>query len=1003
MQCRRSDVNGRTWLVACVLGMVIAALGGTARAEPSRTIPAMAGDRLGGLVLPVEPREGPIQLNALRAWTWTVDGTKRLLLSGDVVIHIADFSFEGEAAVVWLDRIPSADGEINQIVVFLPEVTSRTSLAGTGPNGRNLLITGSSRGKVGLNAAAFYPVRPVGQDALIDLAQRRLSGYVARLMNSKPVLQPVPQMVDPTPAVQWAPTPGGSLQVAADAAGRIPESMDTQESGWLRSPQGMVAFSADELNFETDEEENVLIADGSVVVEYRPTGVADATGELRLSAERAVVFLEPGSIRDMSRSQMSVDAIRGVYLEGNVIAEADRDEYMVRAPRMYYDFKTDQAVMVDAVMRTYDRKSNTPVYARAAEMRQISANRWTGQDVNVSASAFFEPTLSIGSRAVTIDRVPGGLAEDGSIVESSILVDAQDNTLRAGGVPFMYWPHYRGSVQDVPLRGIRTGFGDYEGVMVESTWDVYALLGIKRPEGIDMTVDADGFTKRGGGLGFDMVIDRPGNKGALDLYGMYDSGQQVTDTGIVQDVPEEIRYATLWENTLQLDPAWTIQTQASWFSDSTFVTAWRPDDFRNRREYETSIYLNWQGENDSLSALAKYDLNDFLSNSWLIASQGYQTEKFPEAIYQRYGDSYFQDTLTHSWDLRFSRLRAAIPSGTEAENGLRSGTYLDDFGQPLPSWQLIENAAQFNGMRRSWVNRVSTRQELAYPLKFDELNVTPFGMGQVIGYFEEETTLPDDSDQLRLYGSGGVKLDTQFQRVYNDVESDFLGLHRMRHLMEPYAVVWYGVANYEPEDFPNYDPVVDGMNTGGAVRVGMTNTLQTHRGGPGRWYAVNWLTVDTNVVFSTSDRTERYPYTQWYDWQPAYSQLGNFFHSSVEWQLSDSLAFLSQGTVDFDLGGFSRASVGMEINHTPRFSTFIEYRFVEAGESKILSLGANYELSDTYMIAVLPQYDFFEDKFQSIRADITRAFPDFDLSIFVDYDSIRGETRFGASLGEVNF
>ena len=267
-----------------------------------------------------------------------------------------------------------------------------------------------------------------------------------------------------------------------------------------------------------------------------------------------------------------------------------------------------------------------------------------------------------------------------------------------------------------------------------------------------MTIDVDGFSKRGGGVGYDLVIDQLGHQAQLDLYGMYDSGQQVTDTGIVQDVPKEIRYATLWENTLQLDPSWTIQTQAAWFSDSTFVTAWRPEDYRNRREYETSIYLNWQGENDSLSALGKYNLNDFLSNSWLTASLGYQTEKLPEIIYQRYGDSYFGDRLSHSWDFRLTRMRASIPSGTEEENGLRAGTYTDQNGQPLPSWALIEDASQFQYMRRSWVNRVSSRQELAYPMKFDGFNVTPFGMAQGIGYFEAETTNPEDTDQFRIYG-----------------------------------------------------------------------------------------------------------------------------------------------------------------------------------------------------------------------------------------------------------
>ena len=50
----------------------------------------------------------------------------------------------------------------------------------------------------------------------------------------------------------------------------------------------------------------------------------------------------------------------------------------------------------------------------------------------------------------------------------------------------------------------------------------------------------------------------------------------------------------------------------------------------------------------------------------------------------------------------------------------------------------------------------------------------------------------------------------------NDVQSDFFGLHRMRHIIEPYAVLWYGAANYDPTDFPNYDPEVDNLNKGGA-------------------------------------------------------------------------------------------------------------------------------------------------------------------------------------------
>ena len=100
------------------------------------------------MVLPIEPRQGNINLNAMKANAWTAGDTKRLVLRGDVLIQIAGFTFEGEVAMVWLNRIPSKDGLINQIAVWLPDAWNRTSEAGRGPKGRNLLIVGSARGKV---------------------------------------------------------------------------------------------------------------------------------------------------------------------------------------------------------------------------------------------------------------------------------------------------------------------------------------------------------------------------------------------------------------------------------------------------------------------------------------------------------------------------------------------------------------------------------------------------------------------------------------------------------------------------------------------------------------------------------------------------------------------------------------------------------------------------------------------------------------------------------------
>jgi hypothetical protein len=952
------------------------------------------GDRLSGYVLPVEAREGNINLNALKANTWSVNDTQRLLLQGDILIQITGWTFQAEQAVIWINRVPSEQGLVNQIVMFLPEVWHRTSEAGRGPQGRNLLVVATARGKVKLNIALLNEGTPP-PSGLLDNAESRLAAYLQDLQSGPPALAGIPQVLGQAEAPQYVPVPGGTLP-----ATRLPEgTLKAAPRPWLRTAGGVISFSAKTVKLDPGSEENILVIDGSVVLDYRPGA---AGSNLRLSAERAVVFMEPGSVQDLASRSLTASDVRGVYLEGAVQAESDKDNYVIRAPRMYYDFQTDRAIMIDAVLRTYDRKRNLPVFARAKELRQIAMNQWSGKQVTISASSFATPTLAIGARSIVVNHEPSGVNDTEQLERSELMIDSRGTTLEASGFPMLWWPRYVGPVHTIPLRGVRSGWDEYEGAIAETTWDIYALMGTPAPSGWDMTLDIDGYTERGMGLGYDFTIEDGENSMALDLYGMKDSGTQRTDTGLSMDVPKEYRYAALWQQTLNLGSQWTFQGQLSYLSDATFISAWRGDDFRNRREYETSMYLKRESRNTAFTALGKYALNDFLSNSWLIGSLGYQVNKLPEVTYQRFGDSLLGDWLTWSSDYRASRMQIVIPDGTPANNGLRDSTFRNANGTPLGPNEPINQAARYAGLRQAWVNRVSTRQRVAMPMQWGNFNITPFTMGQVIGYFNDETVTSDDS-KYQWYGSAGISMNTVLQRVHDDVSNSFFDLHRLRHLIEPYVTLWYGSASYDVDTVPLYDPLVDQLSTGGTVRAGIKNTLQTHRGGPGRWYEVDWLTLDVAVVYSTESATKRFPTPQYFAWEPGYSQFGNFIEGSYTWQFSDSLAFLGEGIFDLDESRFARASTGIELNHSPRFSTFAEYRFIDVTETKLLSFGGNYEISDKYNVSLVPQWDFEADDFRSISANITRSFPDFDIQVYFGYDKVRGETRVGAQLGQVNY
>ncbi len=54
----------------------------------------LRGDRLSGVVLPVLPRATDIAIHGLRANSWSVDDTKRLLVEQNVLITIGAYTFE---------------------------------------------------------------------------------------------------------------------------------------------------------------------------------------------------------------------------------------------------------------------------------------------------------------------------------------------------------------------------------------------------------------------------------------------------------------------------------------------------------------------------------------------------------------------------------------------------------------------------------------------------------------------------------------------------------------------------------------------------------------------------------------------------------------------------------------------------------------------------------------------------------------------------------------------
>lgn len=927
------------------------------------------GDRLSGLVLPVLPRATDITITGLKANAWTVDDTKRLLVESDVTITIGAYTFDAERAVVWLNRMKTDAGIVSQIAVYLPTFSKSSKLNALGAEGENLLVVGSTLGSVSLDVALLKPSKPNSKSAILTKARQRFAQYAKGLSSTQTQLSG-------HPIITAEPTATTGTESA------FVELPLEETRPWLQPKSGFVTLSADLVELQTDESENTVTLDGQVRIEMRSTSGID---DMQMRASRGIVFLDGGSVRDIASGNIDMSEIHGVYLEGNVVIHANSGNYLVRAPQVFYDFDTGKAVMLESVLRTYGNKGRVPIYIRAKEMQQIAVNQWVAKDAQASTSSFATPDLAIGSSNLKITQ-----EEDGNAY-----IQSSHNTVRLGGTPVFYWPYFAGEAGEIPIHNLVVGYKDGFGALMESKWDVFTLLGKPQPAGLSLDLQLDGYVDRGVGVGLEVEYAQGGSKYELDTYFLADAGVQKTSSGIEMDVPHHQRGYALWTSNSKLSNYWTLQSQLSYISDSTFMSVWGKPEFKEHAEYETSIYAKYQKDNAAFTALGKDSLNDFISNGWLLASRQYTVDKMPEIGYRRYGDSVFKELLNWSSETRFVRERMRFQNGTPNSNGLNRNAFLLPSGTAIGGDDAISDVLTAQGLDEDFQTRFVSRHEITMPLDFGNIHFTPFASIQMNWNLEDENA-GANQDADYWYRTVGFRASSQINRIYNDVDNELLDLHRLRHVIEPYLTVWNGDSDLDDiSTIQQYDASLDNLSTGSAVYLGVKNKLQTWRGGPGRWYQVDWLTIDTAILFASNDATQRYDTAQFFDWRPEYSSLEDAAIVNAKWQYSDGIAFIGNGTLELDGGTLERGSIGAELDHGRDVKTYLEYREIGNANEQFLTLGMQFQLSKRYSMTFRPTWNFNTDDMQSLRFTATRHYPEFDLTAQIKQDQIQDETTYG--------
>lgn len=958
----------------------------------------------------------PLNLKGDAIMVWHKGSEQRMLFTGHFSALLGYRVLQAEQAMVTLT--PTRDGGENSfdVAMYLSgkvQVQEGTSPKSAVTSASELLITTRIAGSVKVAGGT-----PVAKSAEDDPIVKRGDVLRDELLSKPTPLPYIPTIVftDTENALQngWIARGPGNRIIAGPAETALATGPEVIGETSNPPPEANVAVppppqpkarffaSADRKAYETVDNQTVLVASGSLYLTYTP---ATGGAPIELRAQRAVLFLADDKTPRSSteNSEKLSERVLGVYLEGDVTIDRNNpskggsplSNETVRAERVFYDLTTNRAIMLDAVLSAQDPLKNIPMYMRASEIRMLAQGEYAAKNVNFSLSEFATPHYHIGASDAYLQRITP-LDEKGNPIGSPVYgYTLKNDTINVRGLPVFWWPYMAGdtSKNDIPLRKLMAGYNNTYGMTIETTWDLFGLAGKHEPKGLRTDLHVDYFGKRGPAGGVDNRWMFEDDMGQLNAYIMEDHG---TDT-LSRDrediaVNDDVRYRLLGRERHAIDENWTLSMEGSYISDPNYLEQFFPSEYETDKENETDLYLKYQKGTAALSMLGKWSLYDFTANADLVDDQ-FTTEKKPEVKYYRIGDSLL-DVFTYYSESGVANMNQMFTNYTPAFSGLQGM-----FPQ-IPANQTFRQYYLSKGWTNNNVLRGDTRQELDMPLTLGDVKVTPYVTGRATAW-DDAFPDPNTGNTTRLWGQAGVRSSMQFWRVYDDAESNFWDVHRIRHMIEPEFQIYQTGSTVSRADLQPFDRDVEAISQASGTQFAVHQKWQTKRGTPGHWRNVDWVVLNAslNSFWNKDDPnsvTNFYPGTPYRGYlftsRPELSLVQNSLNADLTWRMGEWTRFMAEESYNLDDQRLEQFAQGIAIDQSPYLSYFIGNRYVRELTSDEWTFAVSYQLSKKYTVSASQSYDFWLS--ENILSSITvlRRMPRFNTALTVSYDANMDDT-----------
>ncbi|GMU20984.1 MAG: hypothetical protein AMXMBFR13_10800 [Phycisphaerae bacterium] len=878
----------------------------------------------------------------LYAHVWSQpDGIQVLQYYGDFSLHLGERRLKSQDSVIWMQKSSWEATQYYHYEVYLSGFASVREAADTVTTGPVLFVTFNSTQALVPEADVFTGASseetPLYQEATrIRQSIRAGAPPGAQEFEVTRPGQPIIPRPKARPIVRYS---SRDPVVYDDEAGVLTATGDVHISqGLLNSDEFLEIRANAAVLFlaRRDSEEHALEA-------AAPPTTGPAPALEPFPAENAVRDRNDPALGSVGFGDGVGGTVTGAYLQGDVVLT--RGDRMIRASELYYDFENDRALILDAVMRAVAPGRNLPIYVRADQVRQLSTTEYFARKAAVTTSEFYTPHVHIGAdRVYLTDATPRD--EAGRITNFVAgRYRMYDTTVNVEGVPVLYWPYTAGDFRQTesPLQNVRMGYSDDFGATFQSKWYLFNLLGLERPQGVEALLRLDYFSERGPGAGLDVDYETEDSYGLFRGYYIHDTGSDNLGPFRDNEPDTENRGRFTLRHRQFLPDNWQLTVEASYVSDPTFLEEYFNAEFEEGKEQETLLYLKKQEDNWAFSALAQWRVLDFLT----------QTEHLPDTAFHWIGEPLAEIASFYS------------------ESRLGFVRYKPDDRRVFDDSEGILFRSRVNTYESDLTFRGTTRNEIDLPIKLGDGNIVPFIMGRT-GYWDNSAA---ESALGRAFGQIGVRMGTQFWRLFENVISRLFDVDGVRHVVRPQATAWLSASNVDSIELFPFDQGVETVDDFYGTSLALRQAWQTKRGPPGATRIVDWMIFDIELnLFGDTPRHEL-PIGRFYDSRPENSIARNHVRTDFIYRISDTTAILSESNWDLTDGSMDLFNLSYAVERTPRFSYFVGYRRIGDTESNLLGAGMNYELNVKHRLALRGYYDLDRGEMETFDVTVIRKWP----------------------------